>query len=95
MMHIFNETFNAEQSVVVTPVNFPSLELATPSVLQSIAGFFINYTLTVYIDPKVQPLLPKQDLTKHPKIHKTSQTDIIATISKLPNIPSDILSLPW
>ena len=47
----------------------------------------------VYIDPKVQPPLPKQDLTKHPKSHKTSQTDIIAAIFKQPNAPSNILPL--
>ena len=49
----------------------------------------------IYIDLKVQPPLPKQDVTKTPKNHKTSQKDIIAAISKQPNGPSNILPLPW
>ena len=53
-------------------VSRPSLEFAA----------CVQYTPMVYIDPKVQPPLPKQDMTKHPKKHKTSQTNIIATISK-------------
>ena len=40
------------------------------------------YTPMVYIDPKVQPSLSKQDMTKHCKSHKTSQKDTIAAISK-------------
>ena len=43
--------------MVVAPIGFPSLELAAQSVPQSA-------TPTVYRDPKVQPPLPKQDVTK-------------------------------
>ena len=49
------------------------------------------YTPMVYIDPKVQPPLLKQDLKKHTKSYKTSKTDIIATISNQLNAPSNIL----
>ena len=55
-----------------SPLSFPSLELSTP----------VSYTLMIYIDPEVQPPLPKHDKTKHPKSHKTRQKDIIATVSK-------------
>ena len=42
----------------------------------------MHYTLIVYIDPKVQLALLQQDLTKYPKSHKISKTDIIAAFSK-------------
>ena len=48
----------------------------------------------VHIDLKVQPPLPKQDVTKHPKSHKTSQIDIIANIFNQLNAPNDIIPLP-
>ena len=53
------------------------------------------YTPLVYVDPKVQPPLFKQDVTKHPRSYKTCQSDTIATFSKRPNAPRDKLSLPW
>ena len=31
------------------------------------------YTLMVYIDPKVQPPFPKQDVTKYPKVIKQAK----------------------
>ena len=52
-------------------------------------------TPIVYVDPKVQLPLPKQNMAKHPKSHKTDQTDIIAIFSKQPNISQDILPFPW
>ena len=57
--------------------------------------FAMHYTLTVYIDLKVWQPLYKQDVTKTPKSHKTSQKDIIAAISKQLNAPRDILPLLW
>ena len=38
----------------------------------------MHYTLTIYIDPKVQPPLPKQNMTKHPKSHQLNKTGIIS-----------------
>ena len=55
----------------------------------------MHYTLIVYIDPKVQLPLLQQDLTKYPKSHKISKTDIIAAFSKEKNAPRDRLLLPW
>ena len=52
-------------------------------------------TLIVYVDPKVQPPLPKQDITKHPTSQKTSPKDIITAFYKQPNSPRDRLTLLW
>ena len=49
----------------------------------------------VYIDPKVQLLFPKQNVTKYPKSYKKSQTDSTSAISKQLNALSNMLPLPW
>ena len=72
-MHTFNESFNAEQSGIITPVGYLNLGLATPCAL---------YPNNIYIDPRVQLPLYKQDMTKYPKSYKVNKTDIIATNSK-------------
>ena len=51
------------------------------------------YTPMVYVDRKVHLPLPKQDIAKHPKSHKTDQTDIIAAFYKRQNVPRDRLPL--
>ena len=72
-MHIFNESFNLNQSGAYVA----HIGLGCP-IYHSLATVPQHYTPTVYIDPKVQPPFPKQAMTKHPKSHKTRQTDIIA-----------------
>ena len=49
----------------------------------------MGYPHLVYIDPKVQLPLPKQDVKKHPKSHKTSQTGhYVSTFLSYLNTPN-------
>ena len=43
--------------------------------------YMCTYTLMVYINPKVQLLLPKQDVTKTPKSYKTDQMSVISALT--------------